>query len=68
MMDNTWTTAEDLPFVLRFRESQDCDEVIPAGFQAGDVCPICMHGRLDFNGLLNLECEECKFSVGGSFT
>ena len=67
-MENTRIKDEDLPFVLRFSKDQDCDEAIPAGFQAGDVCPICMHGRLDFNGLLNLECAECRFTVGGSFT
>ena len=67
-MDNTRTNAEHLPFVLGFREDQDNGEGIRVGFQAGDVCPICKHGRLDFNGLLNLECEECRFTVGGSFT
>jgi uncharacterized protein (DUF983 family) len=27
----------------------------------GDVCPACGKGKLDYNGLLELECSECGF-------
>ena len=36
--------------------------------RAGDLCPACARGRLDYDGLLNLSCEECGFSLAGCFT
>lgn len=37
---------------------------------AGDACPRCQEGRLDYDGTLNLFCPACgeKFNSGGSFT
>jgi hypothetical protein len=36
--------------------------------RAGDVCPACAKGKLDYDGMLNLSCEECGFSLTGCFT
>jgi uncharacterized protein (DUF983 family) len=45
------------------------DENVPkTALHAGDVCPKCSQGRLDYDGLLNLACPVCGFSIGGCFT
>ena len=36
--------------------------------QAGDLCPSCRKARLDYNGLLNLACPQCSYSLVGCFT
>jgi hypothetical protein len=36
--------------------------------RAGDVCPRCGRGVLDYDGLLNLACPECGYSISGCFT
>lgn len=35
---------------------------------AGDMCPRCQRGVLDYDGLLNLACSQCGYSLGGCFT
>jgi len=35
---------------------------------AGDICPRCRKGTLDYDGLLNLACSLCGYSLGGCFT
>lgn len=32
--------------------------------QPGDLCPKCGIGRLDYNGVLLLACEECGYVLG----
>lgn len=34
----------------------------------GDSCPNCEQGILDYDGMLNLSCQECGFSLAGCFT
>ena len=36
--------------------------------RVGDPCPKCRVGRLDYDGLLNLTCQECGYAVQGCFT
>jgi hypothetical protein len=31
----------------------------------GEPCPRCKVGRLDYDGLLNLSCPHCGYSLGG---
>lgn len=38
----------------------------PASFLAGEICPFCGQGRLDYDGMLNLVCPACwKMETGG---
>ncbi len=33
--------------------------------RSGDGCPACQVGRLDYDGLLNLSCSRCGYSLSG---
>ncbi len=47
---------------------QKTDERISprALFLAGEICPFCGQGRLDYDGMLNLICPACgKMETGG---
>jgi uncharacterized protein (DUF983 family) len=44
------------------------DIIAPKEPRAGDLCPKCNQGRLDYDGLLNLTCPRCGYSVSGCFT
>ena len=35
---------------------------------AGQTCPRCGQGKLDYNSLLNLTCPICKYELTASFT
>lgn len=35
---------------------------------AGDSCPVCQIGSIDYDGLLNLVCSQCGYTVAGCFT
>jgi hypothetical protein len=35
---------------------------------AGDLCPKCHEEKLDYDGLLNLTCPSCGYTLGGCFT
>ena len=37
---------------------------ITSALRKGDVCPQCGEGKLDYNGLLQLECSACGFVNG----
>jgi uncharacterized protein (DUF983 family) len=37
-------------------------------YRTGDRCPRCNHGRLDYDGLLNLSCAKCGYALQGCFT
>jgi uncharacterized protein (DUF983 family) len=39
-----------------------------AELHAGDICPRCRNGTLDYDGLLNLACPQCGYSLAGCFT
>ncbi len=36
--------------------------------RAGSTCPKCGQTQLEYNGLLNLACKNCGYSLGGCFT
>ncbi|MBM3153675.1 MAG: hypothetical protein FJZ96_15975 [Chloroflexi bacterium] len=39
---------------------------LPAsGYHSGASCPVCDAGRLDYNGLLDLECPQCGWTLSG---
>jgi ribosomal protein L37AE/L43A len=31
----------------------------------GDECPQCKQGKLDYNGMLDLECDHCRYTLSG---
>jgi hypothetical protein len=69
MMEITRTQFVDLPFVLiNIQQGKDQLEQETAPIRRGDLCPACLKDLLDYNGLLNLECNECRYTVGGCFT
>jgi hypothetical protein len=39
-----------------------------AELHAGDTCPCCRNGTLDYDGLLNLTCPQCGYSLAGCFS
>lgn len=34
----------------------------------GDPCPQCIDGHLDYDGLLNLVCQQCGYTLAGCST
>jgi hypothetical protein len=61
----------------RYRKAQEIyytdidrqDDTDPRSeLRAGDLCPVCAMGRLDYDGMLNLNCEQCGFTLVGCFT
>lgn len=34
----------------------------------GDLCPHCRNGYLDYDGLLNLVCQQCGYVLAGCST
>lgn len=41
---------------------------LPKPPRSGDICPRCRKGKLDYDGLLNLSCQECGYTLAGCFT
>jgi hypothetical protein len=69
MMEIFPTQSEDLPFViLNNQQGNDQLEQETAPIRRGDLCPACLKGHLDYNGLLYLECNECRYTLSGCFT
>ncbi|RPI86281.1 MAG: hypothetical protein EHM41_09000 [Chloroflexi bacterium] len=48
------------------------DVIIPRNLtkppRSGDACPKCKRGKLDYDGMLNLSCSECGYTLAGCFT
>ena len=47
---------------------QDQEVDHPKEFGVNDLCPACTQGHFDYNGVLNLECDECKYTLAGCST
>ena len=60
-------SLESAPFVVTLAEMPPGDPKQPAP-HAGDPCPHCHAGQLDYDGMLNLACPACGYSLGGCFT
>jgi hypothetical protein len=46
----------------------DSPAVEPVEIRAGDLCPKCGQAEIDYDGLLNLVCPECGYTLAGCFT
>jgi hypothetical protein len=54
------------PFILE--DLGGNEEEVTSEPRSGDTCPQCKEGKLDYDGMLNLSCERCGYSVAGCFT
>lgn len=52
---------------LPAQEEQKNDQ-LKVEIQVGAVCPKCLKGIFEYDGLLNLVCPNCGFTAGGCFT
>jgi ribosomal protein L37AE/L43A len=65
------TSKHDLPFVVRHgQETNENDKKAADAieYRVSDLCPACTQGHFDYNGVLNLECDECKYTLAGCST
>jgi len=61
---------EESSLELLLQGSMKPAEETRAALRAGAICPACGQGKLDYNGLLALECPVCGYtsSEGGGCT
>jgi len=54
-----------LPFVVNeaVRTGPQAGRADP--IRAGSLCPNCKKGKLDYNGMLDLECPVCSYVLSG---
>lgn len=57
---NTLSSFEKL--LLGIDQPEKVEVIVP--LRKGELCPICKDGKLDYNGLLQLECPVCGFVNG----
>jgi uncharacterized protein (DUF983 family) len=48
---------------LNPREQQAPPAIEHVFIRRGSTCPHCNEGKLDYNGLLELECDKCGYSL-----
>jgi uncharacterized protein (DUF983 family) len=58
---------ENEPVLFCILQASDMMDVITE-LRVGSQCPRCQVGILDYNGLLNLACQNCGFELSGCFT
>lgn len=62
------------PFVVSLMPPRNSDKTITRGaeqcieLRSGDQCPSCRSEYMDYDGLLNLTCPSCGYTLGGCFT
>lgn len=59
--------TEDSSFPSRPESPATADLAEAAAPRAGDPCPHCGEGRLEYNGLLLLECDLCGYQAATPF-
>jgi uncharacterized protein (DUF983 family) len=57
-----------MEIVLAIKEIGPAEEKVQVELHPGDACPECEEGTLDYDGMLNLSCDQCGYSIGGCFT
>lgn len=53
------------PAVLHIAPLPALDKTVAPPTRPGDLCPRCGAGRMDYNGLLELECVKCSHVISG---
>lgn len=54
--------ASGLPFVVWY---QPAEAPKTPELRVGDVCPRCKSGLMAYDGMLNLSCSQCGYSLSG---
>ncbi len=55
-----------LPFVAAMeRDPALIPQSVAKTVRRGDACPQCGQGTLDYNGLLELACDQCGYALTG---
>ena len=65
---NAYRLPQALELTLPADETQMQAGTESKELRAGDLCPNCSTGRLDYDGLLNLSCPQCGHALAGCFT
>lgn len=57
-------------YELGLKEGEGKKEELPqtGEIRFGAICPKCLKGTLEYDGLLNLVCPLCEFTSTGCFT
>jgi hypothetical protein len=59
---------DDRPSELGREKEGKVQFLLGAEPRAGDLCPVCKEAQLDYDGLLNLSCPKCGYTLAGCFT
>lgn len=55
-----------LPFVVAMEQDPSLlPQTLSKTVRRGDPCPQCGQGKLDYNGLLELACDQCGYTLTG---
>jgi hypothetical protein len=60
-----WNTPEPISLNLEFTSETHLINKDP---HSGDLCLHCHNGHLDYDGLLNLVCQQCGYTFAGCST
>ena len=56
------------PEYLDLEFQTDAPQIKIAVPKAGDPCPQCQLAQIDYDGMLNLSCTDCGYTLAGCFT
>lgn len=58
-------TTQPPPIEITIPPLPGPDARLPEPPRPGAPCPQCGQGQLDYNGLLELECTQCGYTISG---
>jgi rubredoxin len=61
---NDLATLSSLERLLLGIDTPHLEQKRYAPLRKGEICPMCGEGKLDYNGLLQLECPSCGYVSG----